>query len=238
MQQGKDGKKMVWSRVVAIALGLFGLAVLLAIVARVKLEERLNPAYGSAKKPSVLWVDKLLSGRSAKKDRPRPGMVGTMPEPRIFRPVEWPASSTIDWELRNQLPQELVEKIDQSPVPVLLPGDVEMARNITFYPREDSYLADIDNLGFNFSVGKTNFDPVGAKAKGIITHTIRGNPGRISVHADKGTIYFTWIENNVLYDLQMPCGGAGCADKSSEASMVKLVNNLKYVGGAKWNDGK
>lgn len=180
--------------------------------------------------------------RRARDPRPEP-----TPQPKTYLPVQWPASSTIDWELRNKLPKELVEKIDQSPVPVLVPGEVEVAKHIEFYPEQYGYYVDTGtndlqppSFLLDLSGHRLNTDPTEWPA----THTIRRMPARITVSREKDTRVISWIENGILYEFEKPCGLCG---KKDEASMLKFVSDLKYVGGSEaiqieggtqWQDGK
>ncbi len=150
-------------------------------------------------------------------------------KPRIYQPPQWPASSTIDWSLRNQLPKELVEKIDQSPVPVLVPGDAKYGQKaimmISTYHSNFLYnQGDREYLDFDILANPTTDSRT---IPGNWKRKVRGVPAQF-IHGYDDSWRLQWFENGILYYLDLTCHPEVCKD---ESFVFSLAESLRYVGG-------
>lgn len=221
------------SQKVAIAvIGVCFFAAFLGLVVRPMLEEKIahpdSPKVTSQFESS--WIEKLFGDNPKLTPtlKPTPKEY-TAPDPKYFLPVEWPDPSTIDWELRNQLPKQLIEKIDQSPVPVLMPsnpGYIEKSRLVVENYRTDLF----------YSQGSSNYFYFGIFAMPTIDNEtipgtwqskLRGRQAQF-VQSYEDTWWLQWFENGILYNLKLTCHPKICKD---ESSVFDLANSLRYVGG-------
>jgi len=151
-----------------------------------------------------------------------------------YIPVDWPASSTLDWELRAKLPQDLLDKIDQSPVPVLLPSNPEIAKQINLGSYNDWHSARLETTDLTiYLIAQMVLQE---REKYPFEKTVRGVSGDIW-GGEGGTSIgwnISWIEHNTLYQVKVAC--THCKDYTNEEPIRELIDSLTYVGGSGWND--
>lgn len=160
---------------------------------------------------------------------------------RVERVPVWPARDTIDERVRWRLPEALRSTIDDSPVPVLIPGDPGWAEPFLSSPRG----AGRPGHGYAFSArraGQTiaiQGSRLATLVPGIGRHDgrerLRGGHGFVS--DNDGIKTATWIEHGVAYALDLECDSPDSPDCDLDAARAEVAA-LVYVGGAGAKEGE
>jgi len=218
---------------------VIGLLALVGFLTTAGFMEEESPSPASAHSPSKSWSLQNVGSRI--KDIIDKNEAKTPDQPEVqevkleYQDPIWPASSTIDWELRAKLSKELLNVIDQSPVPILVPSEAK-------------YLEGATMVGTNYGFSREGKEPLSLSilAYEATTSTIpvdwqrevRGMPasgpaGVLRYYngpqdiAD-GSWHLQWRENNIYYFISLTCFPSTCL---GEPDLFDIANSLRYVGG-------
>jgi len=150
---------------------------------------------------------------------------------RVERVPVWPASSDIA-ALRGRLPATLREAIDRSPVPVLVPNDVD------WLARARVFTAGPQGPGYSLAAGRgeQHLSVMASRVATLLPHVghhrgkhrIRGVDGFVG--ENEGIHTASWIEHGVAYSAELECAAPDGPECRREL-LVALVEGLEYVGG-------
>lgn len=133
---------------------------------------------------------------------------------------------------RQGLSTPMIDAIDRSPVPVLVPGDAgwsARASVLTTGPAGAGYALAASHDGQHLSVQASRLAtllPHVGRHRG--THTIRGVAGFLG--ENEGIHTASWIEHGVAYTAELECQAPDGPECRRER-LVALVEGLVYVGG-------
>jgi hypothetical protein len=204
----------------------FGIIALLGTVGLICLNSRI-----------VAQTSKQQSVPSADRNA---GVVNN-PRPTSFlSTVEWPARTSRDEAARVQLEPNVLSQIDSSSLPVLLPNNTALLKEISVHVANASYSASLvdSHLGISVSYyGDRHFTQLSSPPPtGGLPDSVRGVPA--AVRQSEGIWSLTWEEFGAAYLVKLDCNGSVTKVCDNDAFLRSLAEDLVFVGGSFENPAK
>lgn len=153
---------------------------------------------------------------------------------RMRRTVQWPAEATRALAAYEAFDARGRAAIDESPVPVLVPGP-ELAldqREVLRGPEWYSFWGHREHEGVEVTV-TLQASRMARVYPGVRPqpgpHTLRGREGLVT--RNEGIWSASWIEHGVAYDLGLECAPVDAAPCDDQAEIEALAEGLLYAGG-------
>jgi hypothetical protein len=145
---------------------------------------------------------------------------------------QWPPAANINTAARSALPPEAASRLQESPVPVLIPNDAGMlaaaappivdANKYTFTSR----MADV-----TVSVQASAAAPPSGGRRMQPLPRVRVAGREIFVTENEGIRVATWKENGVAYSAEVECAKAEDVRCRDNSYLFSIVEKLAFVGG-------
>lgn len=147
--------------------------------------------------------------------------------------VRWPQAARINSAARSALSQDALSVLQESPVPVLLPGEPELLRSGRAGVTSDRYTfsAQQDTMTVYLQASQAPAPQPSGPISGL---EVRRTPaaGRDVLFTEaEGMRMATWVENGVSYLAEVECASAADARCRDDAYLLTVIEKLVFVGG-------
>lgn len=144
---------------------------------------------------------------------------------------QWPRADTIDTAARSTLPPAAAGRLQESPVPVLVPSDSRLLQRAeaVVMPNQYTLTAKMDDATVSIQAS-----PAPAAGRAERTTTIpRTQVGSRAVFftENEAIRVATWIENGVAYSAEIECAKADDPKCRDDTYLRSMVEKLVFVGG-------
>ena len=186
----------------------------------------------------LLFVSTALFGKQTETQQPKTAT--TSPGDSIkahFNAIQWPMLEKRGMNLRQQFTNDLINKIDTSPVPVLLP-QLDQKTKITIGIDLAGYFAHVSGEEGSFTITATRIlfnlpglhDDTG-RSKYTPQYHVRGLPAWIGEGEGRWSV--AWEENGAAYEITFGCSPSKGQSCGTVEHAQSLANSLVFVGGAR-----
>lgn len=156
--------------------------------------------------------------------------------------IEWPSRAERDTAARAQLSAGVLSQVDSVSLPVLLPRDAELLREIhvvhVLGPSTSSYSTSLlaPQLGISFSIsGSRSFLSLPSSTvpfQGTMRDSVMGVPATVE-HSDESGIWsVTWEQYGAAYLIMLDCDESKTTICANDSYVRFLADSMTFVGGS------
>jgi hypothetical protein len=171
------------------------------------------------------------------RDSARPASESTAPKsdaapatPQAAAP-QWPRAETIDTGARSTLPSSTAGRLQESPVPVLVPNDPRILQRSEAVVLSNQYTLTSKVDDATVSIQASPAPPAGRGERAIAAPRTQVGNRAVFFTENEAIRVATWIENGVAYSAEIECAKAGDPKCRDDSYLRSVVEKLVFVGG-------
>jgi hypothetical protein len=176
----------------------------------------------------------LTSCGGGREAAPQPAQSPQSPEAARAAPQapgpQWPRAESIDTSARTALPQAVAGRLQESPVPVLVPGDSRLLQRSEAVVVANQYTVTSKVDDSTFSIQASPAQAGRTERSSAIKRTPVGGRA-VFFTENEGIRVATWIENGVAYSAEIECAKADDPKCRDNTYLQSMIEKLVFVGG-------
>lgn len=147
--------------------------------------------------------------------------------------VRWPQAAGINSAARSALSRDALAALQESPVPVLVPGEPDLLRSARAGVTSDRYTftTQQDALTVYLQASQAPAPQPSGRISGLQVPRKRAAGRDVLFTEAEGMRMATWVENGVSYLVEVECASAADARCRDDAYLLTVIEKLVFVGG-------
>jgi hypothetical protein len=144
---------------------------------------------------------------------------------------QWPRAAAIDPSARAALPAPAAGRLQESPVPVLVPNDARILQRSEAVVLADQYTLTSKVDDATVSIQASPAQPAGRGERSVATPRTQVGSRAVFFTENEAIRVATWIENGVAYSAEVECAKADDPKCRDYTYLRSIVERLVFVGG-------